>query len=137
MSFIDDPDYEGDFPDDPDDYESQGYQELDPDGRYIIELFTQIGLEPSDDYLTELIEDLIVNGGLAAFGQDLEDYGDYFLPLENLPKDSLRQNIFASAEDAYNYLERIPGFQGFAGMTWVNGAWRIWVGETQTIPLGK
>lgn len=135
MGFIDDPDQFEDFPQDPDDYESQGYQELDSDADVIIEVFTKLGYAPDDDYVDELVQTLIVDGGLEQFALDMEDYGDVFKPPNELKQGELRRNIFANAGDAYNYLERIPGFAGFAGMTFVNGVWRIWVGETQPVPV--
>lgn len=135
MGFIDDPDQFEDFPDDPNDFESQGYQELNAAGDIIIEVFTRLGYVPSDEYVDQLIDTLILQRGLEQFQQDMDDYGDIFKAPELLKKDELRRNIFSSAEDAFNYLERIPGYAGFAGMTYINGVWRIWVGETQTVPV--
>lgn len=130
MSFIPDPDQFEDFPEDADDYESQGYQHLDTDGKYIIELFANMDIEISQEYIDQIINDLIVEGGLAEFAVQLESYSDYFLPPENLPKDSLRANPFFSADDAMAYLAGIPGYAGFAGITWINDIWHVWIGDT-------
>jgi len=130
MGFIDDPDQFEDFPEDPDDYESEGYQYLDADKRFIIELFQNSGIEIEDEYVEQLIEDLIVNEKLHQFALDMQDYSDFFLPIENIPKNSFRENPFAFAVDAWNYLEGIPGWEGFAGLTWQNGVWHVWIGDT-------
>lgn len=131
MGFIEDPDQNEDFPADPDDYESTGYSNLDPDGRWILEIFENAEIEVSNDYFENLLEDLVINGGLHEFGVALETYAPFFLPPDQLPKDSMRMSPFMEVADAYNYLEGIPGWEGFAGLTWSNGSWFIWVGETQ------
>lgn len=131
MGFIDDPDQSEDFPVDPDDYESTGYSPLDPDGRWILEIFENAEIEVSDDYLNLLLEDLVINGGLHQFGIDLESYGAFFKPPDQLQNKEMRMSPFMEVADAYAYLEGIPGWEGFAGLTWSNGSWFIWVGETQ------
>ena len=130
MGFYEDPDQMEDFPEDNDDYESSGYQYLDADGRYLMELFTNADIEITDEYVAQLIEDLIVSGGLNEFAAEMEDYAALFKPPDQIDPEALRANPFFSAGDAINYLEGIPGYMGFAGLTWINGIWHIWVGDT-------
>lgn len=130
MGFIEDPDQFEDFPQDPDDYESIGYEPLDADGKYIIEIFRNMDIDIDESYVEQLIEDLIVDGGLNDFAVQLETVSAYFMPPGFYPDDSLRANPFFSADDALEYLDGIPGWEGFAGLTWINGTWMIWVGDT-------
>lgn len=130
MGFIEDPEQFEDFPEDPGDYESTGYQHLDADGRYIMELFVNLEIGIDEDYVKDLINDLIVDGGINAFAMSLEAYGDYYLPPALIPENSMRLSPYMLADDAIAYLEQIPGWEGFAGITWVNGDWFIWVGDT-------
>lgn len=132
MGFIDDPENSANFPADPDDYESIGFGALDTEGRYIIEIFENANREIESEYVQGLLEDLIVNGGLREFIQQLEVNIDIYSPVGDFSADALRMNPFFSATDARAYLEGIPGYEGFAGITWINGVWHVWIEKSST-----
>lgn len=130
MGFYQDPDQNEDFPHDHDDYESLGYYDLDANGKYVIELFLNEDVTIDTPFIQELIEDLIVDNGLNNLAEQIIENEDYFTPYSQLDREEVRKMPFPSAADAKAYLELIPGWEGFASITWVNGIWHVAIART-------
>lgn len=134
----DNPDFE--FPDyddfesggfEPDDLEFGGLQKLDKAGHYIIAIWENHLKELPPEEVDDFVDKLVIGGGLREFQDELEEIEAFYSPAKDiLSMKDVRTKAMPSAIDALNYLEGIGGWQGFAGVTFINGDWYVWVGDT-------
>lgn len=121
--------YPPDFEDLIDGYTYQDAQILDPQARMIIGIWVDLDKELPSYEIQAMINSLILEGGLVEFAQEIETARAFFMLPEELP-DNIRLKPMPSAIDGIDYLEGIGGWQGFSGLTWINGTWYVWIGDT-------